>query len=660
MTKKTSIVQRIIFGLIPLMVLFIFTESCNNNNSEFITPAHHPSFIKNGKMIQVSSYDTTGGNNDRINIHEGETAEIFDESGPGVITRIWITIDSRDPHFLRRILIRMYWDDEEEPSVEVPVGDFFGSGFRYKHHTAEFTGMSSGGYYCYFPMPFRKKARIEVVNQTGKEIMAFYYHVNYYQLDKKLPKNTQYFHANWTRDIRTTSNENFEALKATGKGHFVGMNFHGQPYNNSLFYLEGDEMIYVDGENEPSTYGTGFEDYFTSGWYFKNGEYHAPYHGLVLLDEETGRVTAYRHHIPDAIPFRDSIRVTYEHGHGNKEAVDFTTTCYWYQEEPHLHKSVKKAGLRIPLRRPIPNESISSEKFKIQTDAEYKIQDMSEYGADWYKEKQLFIRGNKNKKFTITIPGCIEKAYNIKIYPTEGPDYGNLKVTGKNNHFASYNGYNEEIYPGDAIELKNIPVVDDKIRLDFQITGKEKKSKGYNAGISAIHLTPIREYITDWYLIGPFPNPRESDDLRYGLDSVYLPEKEIRLNKAYEGADGQEVKWFRKKNSGAGYDMELWKYYDPYEFIISYALTYVYSPEKQEVPFMLGSDDGAKVFLNDEEIYRFLDVRIAEPDQDTIKLALEEGWNKLMIKAENNFGGYAFYARIIDRNDNLRINAEKN
>ncbi len=660
MKTHPSIPLKHITGYLTIISIIFLIGACKENNeSSLITPGHHPSFIQNGKMIQVSSYDTTGGNNDRINIHEGEKAEIFNTKGPGVITRIWITIDSRDPHFLRRILLRMYWDDEDEPSVEVPVGDFFGSGFKYKHHTAEFTGMSSGGYYCYFPMPFRKNARIEVVNQTGKEIMAFYYHINYYQLDKKLPRNTQYFHANWRRDARTTSDKNFEALNAKGKGHFVGMNFNGQPYNNSLFYLEGDEMIYVDGEKEPSTYGTGFEDYFTSGWYFKNGEYHAPYHGLVLLEEETGRVTAYRHHIPDAIPFNESIDVTFEHGHGNEEAVDFSTTCYWYQEEPHDYEPIQKAGQRIPLRRPVKNGSVSSEDIEVKTNANYLIQDMSDYGADWYKNKQICIKGKDEEKFTLTIPNCIEKAYNIKIYPTQGPDYGNIQIKTNNQAIKKFKGYNEKIHPSPAIEFNNVPVKEGEINIDFQIDGKNKSSSGYNTGISAIHLEPVREYITDWYLIGPFPNPRESDDLRFGLDSVYPPEKEIKLSKSYSGAEEQEVKWFRINNSGAGYDMGLWNYFDPQEFIISYALTYIYSPEEQELPLMFGSDDGAKVFLNDEEIYRFLDVRIAAPDQDTIPLELSKGWNKLLIKAENNFGGYAFYARIIDRNKNLKISAEK-
>jgi hypothetical protein len=132
-------------------------------------------YLKNSKLIQVSSHDTTGANKDFISVLDGETATLMDVEGPGMITRIWVTIASDDPHFLRRIVLRMYWDGETEPSVEAPIGDFFGTGFEYKHYLSAFVGMSSGGYYSYFPMPFQKGARVEILNETGREIQSFYF-----------------------------------------------------------------------------------------------------------------------------------------------------------------------------------------------------------------------------------------------------------------------------------------------------------------------------------------------------------------------------------------------------------------------------------------------------------------------------------------------------
>lgn len=606
------------------------------------------------RFYQLSSADTTGGNNDRINIHPGQTATIADIEGPGLISRVWITIDSRDPHFLRRMVLRMYWDDEQEPSVEVPVGDFFGSAFAYKHHTPNLVGMSSGGYYSYFPMPFGKRARLEVVNETGEEVYAFYYQIGYYRLDEPLPVGTGYFHAQWRRDDRTETPGNYVALEAKGQGHFVGLHFNSQSYDQSLFYLEGDEMIFVDGEQQPSVHGTGLEDYFNSGWYFKDGPFDAAYHGLVLMDT-LGRITAYRHHWPDPIPFSDSLKVTLEHGHGNEEAVDFSTTAFWYQAEPHKpFPALLKAGLRVPLQRPVPNGALEAELMAL-VGAEGVVEDMSDFGSDWSGADQLAVTAANGDSFRLNIPDALEKKYNLALYMTRGPAYGPVRIRANGGVETFFNGHAEQLGAAPPVVLVGVVPEDNAIALSFSLADSSQKPGVTRVGIDAVILTPERTYIPQWYMIGPFPNPRESDDLRYGLDSIYPPERETDLTATYRGVDGQEVSWKRVSGEGGGYAMRLTRQFDPYEFIVSYFLTYVYAPEARQVPLLIGSDDGAKVFLNDRELYRFLAVRIAAPDQDTVQLHLKPGWNKLMIKAENNFGGYAFYARILDPNNNLKF-----
>jgi len=649
---------------VAISALLLIISSCGNENSttdltDYLDQSKLPT-IRDGKMVQISSYDTTGGNNDRINIKAGKTAEILNMEGPGMITRIWITIDSRDPYYLRRIMLRFYWDDETNPSVEVPVGDFFGNGFEYTHYTSRYLGMSSGGYYCYFPMPFNKKARIEVVNDTGEEVYAFYYHINVYQFEKPLQPNTGYFHAKWKRDLRTDYDDNYVALEAEGNGQFVGLNFNGQSYRGSLFYLEGDEMIYVDGESVPSIQGTGLEDYFTSGWYFKNGEFNADFHGLIYKDDATGRVAAYRHHIPDAIPFKKSIRVTFEHGHANEQVADFATTAFWYQKEPHKPwKPMLKPALRIPLRRPVPEGAFEAEEAILNGDVQHRIEDMSDHGPDWSGLKQLFVEGQMGDEFILTLPQLREAKYHVDLYPTQGPGYGNFNIYSENIRVGSFEGFNENITPAEKFRIPDLKTKDGNLSLKIRITGKNKNSSGYDIGLDAFILIPDREYIPEWYMIGPFPNKRESDYVRLGLDSVYAPEKEIFLERKYTGAEGQEVGWEKIDGRDGGYGMALWQLYDPYEFVVCYALTYVYSPEDQQVPLMFSSDDGSKVFLNDEQIYRFLEVRVASPDDEEIPLQLKKGWNKLLLKIENNFGGYAFYARVIDKNKNLVFSRDK-
>jgi len=540
------------------------------------------------------------------------------------------------------------------------VGDFFGNGFEYTHYTSRYLGMSSGGYYCYFPMPFNKNARIEIVNDTGEEVYAFYYQINVYSFDKPLDPETGYFHARWKRDLRTDYDSNYIALEAEGHGQFVGLNFNGQPYTGSLFYLEGDEMIFVDGEKEPSTYGTGMEDYFTSGWYFKDGTFDADFHGLILKEDATGRVAAYRHHIPDAIPFKRSIKVTFEHGHGNEQEADFATTSFWYQVEPHKEwNTILKPSLRIPLQRPVPGGAIEAETVNIESIESFRIDDMSEYGPDWSAMHQITLTGHKDGEYFISLANLREKKYHIDVFGTTGPEYGVFELFSNDVRKATFDGYSAKIEPAQKFRINDIDTKNGEIRIRIKIPTKNELSTGYGAGLDAFVLIPDRNYIPEWYMIGPFPNKRESDYVRLGLDSVYAPELEIELGKTYIGAEDQEIRWQKVDGREGGYGMGLWRMYEPNEFVVCYALTYIFSPEDQTVSLMFSSDDGSKVFLNDKQLYRFLEVRIAAPDDEEIFLDLKKGWNKLLLKVENNFGGYAFFARVIDRNDNLIFSPDK-
>lgn len=613
--------------------------------------------LKPYKMIQVSSHDTTGGNNDRINLQIGETATIADLPGPGRIVRIWITIDSRDPWFLRRILLRMYWDDEPNPSVEVPVGDFFGTGFGYHHYISEYLGMTSGGYFCHFPMPFQKSARIEVENQTGQEVYAFYSHIDYQQLEQPLPEKTAYFHAFWKRDLRTDSKENYTVLEAKGTGHFVGLNMSMQSLRGSLWYLEGDEMIWVDGEAYPSIYGTGTEDYFTGGWYFNRGEFYAPYHGLIVKNDSLARIAAYRLHIKDPIPFRSSLKFTIEHGHDNEEIADYSSTAYWYQKEPHQpFPAILKSSLRIPLRTAVPPGAIEAETLlPANSKIKNEVVDMSDFGAEWSGLKQLQMTGKAGERFMLHIPAQ-EDRYIARLFYTKGPEYGKVTIKHLGEKIASIDGQAKTVLPADDCLLDTLQVENGRIELEFvidSVPGKEGL-----VGLDALRLTPIRIFIPEWQVIGPFPNPRKSETERLGIDMVFPPEKEIDLDATYKGAEGQMISWQRIQTPESGY-FSLYHLFKPYELVTAYALTWIWSPKAQTVPLLFSSDDGSKVFLNDEQLYRFLEVRIAAPDDERIPLNLKRGWNKLLLKIENNFGGYSFYARILDLDDSLIISATK-
>ncbi len=617
-----------------------------------LSPSRLP-VLKDFRMKQVSSCDTSGGNDDFIAIAPGATAVIADLRGPGVIVGIWCTVASPDKYFLRRTVLRFFWDGETTPSVEVPLGDFFGTGFQYKQYVTPYIGMSSGGYYCYFPMPFNASARVEVLNQTGKEINSFYYHIDYQQLPSPLDADVAYFHASWHREPRTDPRTSYTILDAEGRGHFVGLNMSMQSYNNDMQYLEGNEFVYVDGEKKPSIAGTGTEDYFNSGWYFNRGEFAAPYHGLILKDDSLQRIAAYRFHILDVIPFSTSLRFTIEHGNRNAEIADYSSTAYWYQKEPHKpFAEMAPAGMRIPLRVVVPNGAVEAESLRpLETHAKWDVQDMSPFGAEWSGMKQLCVHLEKPADgFTVSLP-VEEEEYDVSLFFTRGPSYGNWAVTQNGQKLVTCDGYSDETVHGGKLVLKGLKAAMGTLQLRCVAGEKPPRASGNDVGLDAFVLQPHRHYIPEWYLIGPFANPRDAKLKRLGLDIPYAPEKEIDVSATYKGVNDQLIGWTLTKTPPQG-RMDLYQF-DPYEMVVVYALTYVFSPMDQTLPLLLGSDDGVKAFLNSREIHRFLGIRVAAPDQDRVPLPLKKGWNALMLKIENNYGGYNFFARVLDPTHSL-------
>ena len=619
-----------------------------------LSPSHLPQ-LKEGRLLQLSSVDTSGGNSDFVAIPPGESAVIASIKGPGMIVGMWFTIMSSDQHFLRRIVLRAYWDDELTPSVEVPVGDFFGTGFAYKHYLTPYLGMSSGGYYCYLPMPFARSARMEIVNETGQEIQSFYYHINYRQLAQPPAADMGYFHASWRREPRTTSGQPYVILDARGRGHVVGVNMSMQGYDNGMQYLEGDELVYVDGEKSPSIRGTGTEDYFNGGWYFNKGEFAAPYHGLILKDDTLNRIAAYRFHVLDAISFTSSVLFSIEHGDQNAEIADYSSTAYWYQLEPHAPLPVMlPPSARIPLRVVVPNNGVDAEDLVPKAGGEKAVaEDMTPFGAEWSGMKQLKLTFTKaGDGLDLSFP-VEEEEYDVSMFVTHGPGYGKIRVTQGDRTVAMYDGYAPEIVPGGKVLLKDVRAVNGQIRLGVAADGKNERSTGYAAGIDVFIPVPHRAYIPAWQLIGPFDNPRDARLQRLGIDVVYPPEKEIDLTATYRGVNGQPVRWTLTQTPARG-RMDLY-HFDPYEMVVVYALTYIYAPKDQTVPLLLGTDDGVKVFLNTTPIHRVMAIRVVRPDQDRVPLALKKGWNTLMLKIENNYGGYNFYARVLDPGHTLRF-----
>jgi hypothetical protein len=341
-----------------------------------------------------SSYDTTGGNRDHWSIPVGETITLADLAGAGCITHLWFTISApEDRYYLRHLVLRAYWDGEASPSIEAPVGDFFnvGHGVAKSNAALPLTTSANGdqekklggnmAMNCYFQMPFGSGARITVTNEGTAPVQSFYFYVDYEEYDT-LPDNALRFHAQWRREYRTEGAKgdlsaqgvnywslmddpnpkgdgNYVILEAAGAGHYVGCNLsvdNIDPTPDGLtWWGEGDDMIFIDGEQVPSMIGTGSEDYFCHAWGMQPNAY--PYAGTSLYEHDPDKpsrhkTTVYRFHVEDPVIFTTAIRVTIEHGHANLQQNDYSSTAYWYQAEPH---APFPALLSAVARRPRPD-----------------------------------------------------------------------------------------------------------------------------------------------------------------------------------------------------------------------------------------------------------------------------------------------------------------
>jgi len=290
-----------------------------------------------------------------IEIPPDECATLAEIEGPGVIQHLWFTTPAK--HW-RSLVLRFYWDGEDHPSVEVPFGDFFCSGW------AEYCRVNSlpvavnpnGGFNSYWEMPFHQDARITIENIGPEPIKHFFYQITYSLME--LPEDCGTFHARWRRDNPLPKGEVYTILDGIkGQGHYVGT-YMAWGVNQTGWWGEGEIKFYIDGDSDyPTICGTGTEDYFGGAWGFVEGDgherhygvYSTPYLGLPqvirpdgLMDSQT-RFGLYRWHVMDPIRFQKDLSVTIQALGWRKakqnrflqRSDDIASVAFWYQSEPH-------------------------------------------------------------------------------------------------------------------------------------------------------------------------------------------------------------------------------------------------------------------------------------------------------------------------------------
>lgn len=460
------------------------------------------------------------GNGDNSRVAAGATKVVLDAKGPGVVTHMWFTFLGPEPHGWapegsanhQEILLRIFYDGSERPGVEAPLGDFFANPFgkRCEVISVPVVVEDADSYNGFWRMPFRESIRIELVNQSTKKINLLYYNVDWIERDS-LPEDTPYFYAQYRQEYPVTPGEDYVILDTQGQGHYVGTVLSVRTRSPSWFG-EGDEKIYVDGEDTASIWGTGTEDYFLSAWGLKTTS--TPYFGTSYFDQwgiVGGHTSAYRWHVQDPIVFQKGLRVTLEHwgwmsvdenpdrkSHSwNEREDDYSSVAFWYQTgTPTFLARAPHAS-----ERTLPNlDTIFSVKSFTDDDHHGDGEARVQANLGFFPDGQLFYRPPSTENAWVALPFTVrEKApVRLLIRGTRAPDYGRYQ--------ASLNG----VKIGPVLDLYHADVTDwewhlldfwpepGEYTLRLECVGKDPRSTGYFLGVESIRLRERRPRVSTW------------------------------------------------------------------------------------------------------------------------------------------------------------------
>lgn len=515
--------------------ILISLTSCRNDSSSVIGGAMLSDLIKpnEGRSRRSSStYSDEEGkpidhNKDNIRVFPGESQVVLDAEGPGVVTHMWFTFygpgsqvwapEGSANH--QEMLLRVFYDGSEMPGVEVPVGDFFANCFGKRTEVISLPIMVEDGdsYNSYWPMPFRKSIKIEIVNQSkDKNINLLYWTIDWIELNR-LPAKTPYFHALYRQEYPVSRKEggsnDYVILETEGKGHYVGTVLAVRN-RSPKWFGEGDEKIYIDGEKEPSIFGTGTEDYFLQAWGFRHKS-STPFFGTASFDQRGigGSLSEYRWHIADPVVFTKGIKVTLEskgwlppdenrerRSHSwNERQDDYSSVAYWYQT------GTPTCDFNIPTaeERALPNLD------RIVISAKGVVENKTyRYGkASWSKNAEHYMNGQllfvpDHDQASVTIPFTVEvrEPCRLLLSVTQGPDYGiwqaylnGIKVGRPMNLYAEstleWEHYLLDFWPDPG-----------EYELTLKPVGTDRMAEGNSLALEAVRLRERRPRVTEYAL----------------------------------------------------------------------------------------------------------------------------------------------------------------
>lgn len=465
-----------------------------------------------------SNHPNPNSNDDSVRPIPGETVVLADLEGPGVVTHIWLTVAANEYGWPRLFRIRVYYDGSPTPSVDAPLGDFFAAGHGVERPAESLlirNGSSGRSRNSYWPMPFRKRCKITVTNEGHRRSSNLYYHVDWRKLPY-LPPRTAYFHAWYRQELPATAGRRYSILDVRGRGHYVGTVF-SIIQNQPGWFGEGDEFFYVDGQTKPSIEGTGTEDYFNDAWSLRVAS--GLYTGVPIAEGtgEASRMSAYRWHVTDPVPFRKSLRFEIEHAGWTynadgavrssfEERADlFSSVAFWYHDgiatgltpPPYGVARLPHGNARqIEVERDIGRVTSARGKVSVQKE------------VFWSRDILLLNAEGPGARIDIPFDVAVTGRYELLAQLAHAPDYGAYTVLldgkplsaaadlehepGANiGDAALINAWHTELYVAEDHVLGWPRLSTGPHTLSLVCTGKDARSAGYHLGIDTLVLARI-------------------------------------------------------------------------------------------------------------------------------------------------------------------------
>ncbi len=439
-----------------------------------------------------------------VTIGPGETAVVAELNGPRAITALRAKLDlpaaPDDISVLRELCLRITWDDDAQPAVWAPLGDFFGSAPGWNKYRSLPLGMTDDGGYALWYMPFAKKARVELTND-GKEKRAVTFRITHAPLTRPAKKLAR-FHAKWHRDAFLPEDPERRAidwtmLKTQGCGRFLGVMLHVWNPRGG-WWGEGDEKFFVDGEKFPSTIGTGSEDYFGYAWccpeLFENA-----FHNQPRNDGGNRRhVCVNRWHITDNVPFHQSFEAAIEKYYKNEKPTLYAAIVYWYQtagqaDDYAALPLAERTGWYVTPPNTRVAGALEGEEMKILecTGGKTHPQDLTHFGGAWSDQSHLWwIDGKPGNRLTLALPVKEDGKYKLIVQLTKARDYGIVQVLIDGQKIGGpFDLYNPQVVPTGPLCLGAIELKKGDHRLTLEITGaNEKAIKRHMVGLDYVKL----------------------------------------------------------------------------------------------------------------------------------------------------------------------------